>query len=351
MKTNLKNAFGVAAACLTACTAAQAQTNETVSADLNRFGLSYRMGFNIKASFKNLGGFPAQTAPGPASGNADRVYDDGYNRVDSSGNAGGRTWFWGYTGSSLAGHPQVPGNDTMVMHSSSSPASGTSDNVSSDPQHGFELTYNTPLGHIKKASWGLWSAFNYTAIRITDNSSMNAPVTLLSDAYGLAGITPPLPPYSGSQAGPGPLLGASPARGSEPIPNGASIFGQRSLEGNLYGIKIGPYLNVPLGSKVVLSLNGGLAAAFLENDFRFNETVSIEGVGTVSHSGAFGANGWLIGGFVGTQVRFHISHSVDLFGGAEYQNLGCFSQQTAEKEARLNLADTLFVNFGLGYSF
>ena len=58
-------------------------------------------------------------------------YDDGYNRVDTSGNRDGLTWFWGYENAS-----QVPGNDTVVMHSATATAidSGTLDN---DPQHGF----------------------------------------------------------------------------------------------------------------------------------------------------------------------------------------------------------------------
>src|SRR5215813_4119479 len=62
----------------------------------NRFGLNYRMGLNISVDFRKLGGL-ALSQPGPATGSAvNRTYDNGYNRVDSSTNAGGVTWFWGY---------------------------------------------------------------------------------------------------------------------------------------------------------------------------------------------------------------------------------------------------------------
>src|SRR4051794_22859692 len=59
----------------------------------NRFSIGARFGMNIKASFKNTpsaGG--SAVNPGPATGGADHTYDDGYVRVDSSGDAGGVTW-------------------------------------------------------------------------------------------------------------------------------------------------------------------------------------------------------------------------------------------------------------------
>ena len=74
--------------------------------NLNHFGLSYRAGFNINASFKNLSSSPA-SAPGLPIQGVDHNYDNGYNRVDASGNAGGMTWNWGYTGVGYGGAPQV----------------------------------------------------------------------------------------------------------------------------------------------------------------------------------------------------------------------------------------------------
>src|SRR5688572_5134760 len=44
----------------------------------NRIGISYRMGLNITADFKKLGGLAAMTDPGPATGSVEtRNYDDG----------------------------------------------------------------------------------------------------------------------------------------------------------------------------------------------------------------------------------------------------------------------------------
>src|SRR6188768_2236166 len=85
--------LGLASAAILCTLAASAATNdvnlplETKPIAKNRISLSYRMGLNIKADFRRLGGFDAATDPGPDSGAAvDRNYDNGYNRVDITGN-------------------------------------------------------------------------------------------------------------------------------------------------------------------------------------------------------------------------------------------------------------------------
>src|SRR2546421_9899249 len=57
---------------------------------LNRFGLNYRMGFNISAKFKNIGGYAAPSNP--------RLYDNGYVLDDGPYTPADITWNWGYTG-------------------------------------------------------------------------------------------------------------------------------------------------------------------------------------------------------------------------------------------------------------
>src|SRR5258705_2754319 len=67
-----------------------------------RIGLSYLMGLNITVDFKRLGGL-ALSNPGSPNGAAmNRNYDNGYNRVDVSTNAGGLTWYWGYQNANSA---------------------------------------------------------------------------------------------------------------------------------------------------------------------------------------------------------------------------------------------------------
>jgi hypothetical protein len=97
----------------------------------------------------------SQTDPGPATGGVDHFYDDGYVRVDATGNAGGQTWFWGYEHAS-----QIQG-DTIVFHSVSEGLTGT---------------------------------------------------TTIIDAYDLGSTVPPAAPYQGTFHGPGPTISDMPSR-------------------------------------------------------------------------------------------------------------------------------------------
>src|SRR5206468_2756913 len=73
--------------------------------------LNTLLGFNITAEFSGIGKLGNQPDPGPPTGGGiDRFYDDGFVRVNRSGNNQGLTSFWGYNTAS-----QTPGNDTLLL--------------------------------------------------------------------------------------------------------------------------------------------------------------------------------------------------------------------------------------------
>src|ERR1041385_7098521 len=96
------------------------------------------MSFNMGVSFRNLGGYPAPAGvnPGPATGyQADRVYDDGYNKLDDNNNtymtSSGElhaTRYWGYDHDSGPNNQIINANGTryVEMHATSSPGGLTS---------------------------------------------------------------------------------------------------------------------------------------------------------------------------------------------------------------------------------
>jgi hypothetical protein len=313
----------------------------------NRIGLSYRLGLNMSVDFKKLGGFQTQGDPGPPLGHGiDRFYDDGYNRVDSSGNAGESTWFWGYSGGT-----QVPGNDTILMHSSSSQANGSARGVDDDPQHGIELTYNRDLGALGQGRWGVEAAFGYMDLTFSDNRNRAGTVTQITDTYQLSGVVPPLSPYTGTFAGPGPLIGDEPDRMVSTIERGAMITGHRELDSDFYGFRLGPYWENPLSDKWGVSLSGGLSFAMVDSHFQFKESVSISDVGTTESSGATSDRDYLLGGYVSGNISFALSESVRLFTGAQYHLLGTYTEKTNGKKALVDFGNSVLVNVGLSYSF
>src|SRR2546421_297485 len=168
---------------------------------------------------------------------------------------------------------------------------GAAGNISSgekenDPQQPvFELTYNRWLGKAGKANWGLEGAFNFMSLSIRDNSTLLGNVTVQTDAYALNGVIPPQPPYFGTYEGPVPGGPNRPVISDTPIPqaavllpNGAIITGERKIDADLYGFRIGPYLDFPLSEKLTLSLSGGFAVVSVQSKFKFNETVAIPNI-------------------------------------------------------------------------
>jgi hypothetical protein len=311
-----------------------------------KFSLSYRAVFNARANFSNLGGFPAQTNPGPATGGVDHIYDDGFNRVDNSGNAGGLTTFWGYQNAG-----QLPGNDTVVMSSSTAAANGSArDN--DDPQHGFELSYNHEIGRFENdVRWGFEGAFNWTSFTFGNRGGFNSDVTQISDAYQLNGIIPPLPPFSGTAAGPGPQIGDTPTRTTTVIVNGATTTGSRNIDASVYGFRVGPYVEIPLLKCCSLAFSGGFTLAVADSEFRINESSTIAGVGTINTIARNSRCEFLPGAYFSGQVNFAITEKVGLFTGAQYQHLASYNQQAAGRRAKIDLGNTIALTAGISFSF
>lgn len=83
--------------------------------------------FGVEASFSNLGSFSSPNAALPLGAGVDRNYDDGYNRLDSSGNAGGLTWNFGYANASQ----DNTGAGTLDRSISNSLANGKAEELNS----------------------------------------------------------------------------------------------------------------------------------------------------------------------------------------------------------------------------
>ena len=318
----------------------------------NHFGLSYRPAFNISATFEGIGGYAAPSNPGAAvGGDVDRVYDDGYNRRDVSP-SDGLTWHWGYVDAAT----QIS-DDWLLLSRSSSVADGVSSDQDSGPQPGVELTYRRELRAWPSLRLGLEGAFNFTWVDIDDSQPTPSSVTRLTDAYALGGIIPPQAPppawaYEGTFLGPGALISDTPApRPPLVIPNGAVTSGRRNLEASVYGFRVGPYLEVPIGRHVTFSLSGGLAIAAVNSEFEFDESTSIAGVGPVQQSGRDTGDDLLLGGFAAGNLSYAFTPSVNVFAGVQYQNVGHYHQRTGAREVTVDLGESIFMTLGAGVSF
>jgi len=317
----------------------------------NRFGVSFRAGFNIKTEFQHFGAFTPPGALRLTPGGDAFNYDNGYVLTDSSGNAFGYTRYWGYDSAS-----QLPGNGTILMHRDSS--IGSSQQASDeDVLPGFELTYARELQRGNKWSWGFEGAVNYMRVSVKDSSPMYLEVNRQTDAYALPALEgggyvspPPAPYYHGPNLSPGgnPVIGAIPVSSSISTVF-TSVTGQRNFEANVLGFRLGPYVEFALNDRIKLSLSGGFAVAGVNSDFDFNESVPIPGVPTVNGSGS--ESDWLAGGYVAANATVKINENWEMFGGVQFQDLGKYSHRESGRAAVLDLSKATMVVVGANYSF
>ena len=367
MKTNPAYCTLLSFAGLTLFTA-NAATNETVlpletkTISKNRISLSYRLGLNITADFRRFGGFPAATDPGPSSGaKENRNYDNGYNRVDITGNDHqpgfpDTTWNWGFQGGS-----SVQGN-SIVLHSASSPANAVSKNNDDGVNHGFEISYQRELKRAEKWRGGLEVAFGFTTLSIRDSRVLRNEANLITDTFPVPGGVETIPgypfgpndSYSGSYATPGALLDSSLDPGQRvrsTVSSITTITGERRLDANLYLIRLGPYVEFPLTEKVALFVNAGLNLAIGDSTFTYTETVAYNGATRAMRSASGSQLDVLVGGYAGGGFSYAFNEKWGVFAGAQFQTAGRSFNHQGGKESVLDMGQTVVVTVGVSRSW
>ncbi|MSU57438.1 MAG: hypothetical protein EXS35_04535 [Pedosphaera sp.] len=350
----------VALAAATFATAARA--GETVT---NRLTASLRFGLNISARFTgssaSLGAFGVtRTTPRGDTYN----YDDGYVLTDVSGNEGDQTWYWGYDNS--ATHPAGQISDGVafpantILFSRSTPnGTFTSPSMDHDPQPGVEVTYDRHLGTTHGVNYGVEVAGNFMAIFLRDNRPYSGTVTRTTDAYPFTpGTTPPgaTPgdPYQGSYDGFGFLLGATPVPGASTtaiVPGGFTISGTRKLAADLWGMRLGPYLDAPLGTNWNLWISGGVAVGLLSAEATWSETITLPGPTSLPSAGRGRDHDLLWGWYVSANLSWDFNDRWSAVVGVQFQDLGKYRHDFGGRTAELDLSESIFVTIGLSRRF
>jgi len=317
----------------------------------NHFGASFRMAFNVKVDFENVGAFPSVAGLRTTPDGAPFNYDDGYVLTDSSGNLLGYTRYWGYDSAS-----QVPGDGTIVMNTTSSAGASVAA-PNENPELGFELTYNRELGRNKTVRWGLESAFNYMNIAVDESRPIAISASRVSTPYQLPPLEgggfvapPPAPYYHGADLS----TNGNPVLDATPLPSSTAntlvaMAGTRDFDADIFGFRLGPYAELSLGRKATLSFSGGLALALVTSEFSFTESIAQPNVPSASGSGS--QQDVMVGWYVGGNISYKLANDWGVFAGAQYQDVGHYSQTVKGETAVLSLDQSIFVVVGASYSF
>jgi hypothetical protein len=307
--------------------------DDTLWPESERLSLSYRMSFNVSAKFRNVGSVPFPNNPSVTG----LSYQDGFVGTDNTGNAGGLTSYWGYQNANQV----VDNNNYLVMRSANSGALGSS--VDDGPYHGLELSFNHEFARYQRVRWGIEAALNWADFSADQVTAPSAGV-LAVDAFSL-GYNPPQPPFTGTpNAGPfTPLLGTTPTR----LPATVSS----ALEASLYGFRLGPYLDVPLGKRVLLTFSAGMALTIVDGEYASTESYTTPGGTTATIADRASEASPVLGGFVNVQASLKLREHMNVFTGLQYQGSDSYKLSAGDKEAQIDFTGVICWSCGLSFSF
>ena len=323
----------------------------------NRFTLGPAWLWGVQADFTRLGGLARQTDPGPATAGAEHFYDDGFNRVDSTGNGLGLTTFFGYTDRTAQ---VVSGGTQLELHSASVLATGQALGAKAGSSAGYEFGYRRELGTAAGCRWGLDFHFTHVPFGIRDQRTLATDATVIADRYTIPGappiILPATPPaYVGPFTGTGaePSIGDAPTRlAPTTLASGAVTTGTRELRGDLFGFRLGPSFEADLGQWTVHG-GGGLAMSLVRSEFSVNDTTSIAGVVTATqlNQGRSEVLGGRWGGYVESGLTYRLSPAWSVSAAGTYHWMQALEQDAGTARARLKLSGTILLRAGLIWSF
>ena len=318
-----------------------------------RFGAAYAPLVGLKTEFGGLGRFNSASTPQPLGGGRNYNYDDGFVHLDSSGNFGDETWNWGYEHANQY-DPANSGSIAMSITNSSADA-GTSDD--NQAESGIEFFAYYEMGAVgipalkeRGATWGFRGGLHYAHVDTGSNSTLTSGTVTVTDRFDLGGTIPPLPPFSGSFGGPGPLIGDSPDR---TIGSGAPAFvaGSRDLDVHLTTLNFGSYLEIPFCRKFSMTLEGGLSAGFASGSYDYQSATTIAGLGTKNSSGSDSELSLLPGVYLGMTGIYQISESWAIQAAGRYQYLDSMELESNGSNATLSFDSAFVLSLGALYSF
>jgi hypothetical protein len=309
------------------------------------FRLGAWAGFGVSADFSLAGSVPVAGAIGPTGvPGRDHTYDDGFVRVDGTGNAGGLTSAWGYNDASQAV------GDTLLFRGTTAFSATDASRRDAGPQWGLDMAYGGTLARWGRARIGADFGFGLLPVDIRDSRTINGTARRSVHAFETGGIVLPAPGYVGPSSGIGPLIRdvASP-RPDETM--ATTIRGTRSIDAWVYNLRLGPRAYFEIARDWALAGSAGFAAGIVVGDHFFDETVSAGPSSSARNTGRIGKTEAAYGGYADLTLYYHVSDEADLYVGARWMTMGDVRFEDANRSARLRMDNGVQLLLGIRWPF
>jgi hypothetical protein len=311
------------------------------------FRVGALVGLNFKADFSMSGTFSVSgNNPGPITRGANHEYDDGYVRVDATGNDQNATWYFGYENAG-----QIIGQ-RLYFHSADSYTTSGGGSESGGAQVGFDSTYGGNLTRMWGGALGWELGFSWLPIKIKNSQSMSASVVQTVHSYDISGWdAPPSAPYDGSFEGPSTKLDDLPTA-EPPGPSvDAIVGGSRTLNVNLYNLRLGPTLHWELHPRFAVAVSAGGALGILTGGLEYDETLQFENGSTAHNQGEVGETQLVYGGYVAGTLLYHVEKHGDFYLGLQYMPMTSATFSGDGREATLNMTGGMYISVGVNWPF
>jgi hypothetical protein len=300
--------------------------------------------FNIKASISTV--LPA-TGPG--------IYDDGYVQPDSGGTASGTTWNWGYNAAS-----QIEGDQLVLKRFNDLPSLSQQDVNVSNPLLGGEIVTGYQFSEFrvgkKTARFGIEVGAGY--LRFSEGMSFVASSTAsqTTAGYAIGGILPPVAPYAGTAAGPGPLISLNPGSSTtvQDNPGGTTTSFQGNLETKFYNLRIGPTFELDLSKHLSFATSVGYAPVYADAQLRYANAVTFSNPavpGLASTQANVDGSNWRLGFYAEIRLNYRFTSHIDAFVGGDFQDNNNFTFGDSAYQVKLNLGATYGTKIGMTFRF
>ncbi|MGE3308711.1 MAG: hypothetical protein AB7O66_01985 [Limisphaerales bacterium] len=305
---------------------------------------------NTKVNFKGLGAHPAGSQPGPATGGSfDRTYDNGFNRVDNSGNANNTTVNYGYQTTSQIGAAGV------TLTSASAESSVALEDAGAFIEPSANLEYRGSLGSWGESDWGVLLGVGYQTVNQNVAGSFVTDASVIEDRFSLgAGVAredlPPAP-FSGTASSDVPRISSEPFRALRTVPGARRLDGSWKFTSEFIPITGGLYFEFQVAGRLNAIASAGLLAAFVNAELRYQETSTVGVLPPVQDDGADGTNDFILGGFVQLGVDWALWENASLVAGARWQPAQEFNHSVEGRTVELDFSVAFAVHAGFSFRF